>query len=336
MTTDAAFILLPPTREEILAARTRIKGFALRTPLVRLAPQPGEPEIWLKLETLQPIGSFKIRGASNAMGLVPRAELARGVYTASAGNMAQGVAWCAREAGVPCAVVVPDNAPRAKLDAIVRLGAKVVALPFDRWWQVLVERRYEALEGHFVHPVSDPAVLAGNATIGLEILEDLPAVASVLVPYGGGGLSCGIASGLRASGSAAPVFACEVETAAPLVAALTTGVPGTIEYQPSFVDGIGGRSMLKEMWPLASTLLAGSCVVSLEEIAAAIRTLVGRVRTVAEGAGGASLAAAMAGRAAVGARGAAVPIPEGPIVCVISGGNLDPAKLAIILEGRVP
>jgi len=335
MSPTTPFVLHAPTREEILAARDRIAGVAVRTPLLRLASEAGEPEIWLKLETLQPIGSFKIRGAASALGLVPRAELARGVYTASAGNMAQGVAWCARAASVPCAVVVPDTAPRAKLDAIERLGARIVPVPFERWWQVLVERRYDQLDGFLVHPVSDPAVIAGNATIGLEILEDLPQVASVFVPYGGG-LSCGIASALRASGSAAVTFACEVETAAPLVAALSAGAPGAIEYQPSFVDGIGGRGILAEMWPLASALLAGSCVVSLEEIAAAIRVLVARARTVAEGAGAASLAAALAGRPAVGMNGASVPRPGGPIVCVISGGNLDPSKLATILEGRVP
>ena len=336
MTPTTPLVLHPPTLEEILAARERIAGFAVRTPLIRLAPEAGEPETWLKLETLQPIGSFKIRGAASALGLVPREELARGVYTASAGNMAQGVAWCARAASVPCAVVVPDTAPRAKLDAIVKLGAQLVPVPFERWWQVLVDRRYDGLDGYFVHPVSDPAVIAGNATIGLEILEDLPGVAGVFVPYGGGGLSSGIASALRASGSKAKTIACEVETAAPLAPAFARGAPGASEYRPSFVDGIGSRSLLGEMWPLVSTLLAGSCVVSLAEIAAAIRVLVARARTVAEGAGAAALAAALAGRPAVGMNGASVPRPDGPIVCVISGGNLDPAKLATILEGHVP
>ena len=325
-----------PTLAAIHAARARIAGRAVRTPLLRLPRLEGEPEVWLKLENLQPIGSFKIRGAASALGLLSRETLALGVYTASAGNMAQGVAWCAREAGVPCAVVVPDSAPRAKLDAVERLGARIVPVPFEAWWRVLVERRYEGLEGHFVHPVSDDAVLAGNATIGLEILEDLPEPAAVLVPYGGGGLSCGIASALRASGSRAPVFACEVETAAPLVASLAAGAPGTIEYRASFVDGIGGRGVLAEMWPLAQALLAGSCVVSLEEVAGAIRTLVARARTVAEGAGAASLAAALARRPASGKAGASVAWPEGPVVCVVSGGNLDPGKLAAVLEGRIP
>lgn len=327
---------VPPVLAEIQAARQRIGGIAVRTPLVRLAAPRGEPEIWLKLETLQPVGSFKIRGAASALGLVSREALSRGVYTASAGNMAQGVAWCAGEIGVSCAVVVPDTAPQAKLAAIAQLGARIVPVPFERWWQVMVERRYAALEGHFVHPVSDAAVIAGNATIGLEILEDLPSVASVFVPFGGGGLSCGIAAALQASGCAAPVFACEVETAAPLAAAFAAGAPVVIDPRPSFVDGIGGRSVLGEMWPLASSLLAGSCVVRLDEIAAAIRILVTRARTVAEGAGAASLAAALAGRAAAGARGAAVDRPGGPIVCVISGGHLDPAKLVTVLQGQVP
>ncbi len=336
MSAGPPLALEPPSLEQIRAARARVAGVAIRTPLVRLAPRDGEREIWLKLECLQPIGSFKIRGAASALGLAAPAALARGVYTASAGNMAQGVAWCARAAGVPCAVVVPDNAPRAKLDAIERLGARLVPVPYERWWRVLVERRFDGLDGLFVHPVSDPGVIAGNATIGLEILEDLPGAAAVLVPYGGGGLSCGIASALAAAGAAARVFACEVETAAPLAPSLAAGAPLSIEHRPSFVDGIGGRSVLAEMWPLAARLLAGACVVTLEEIAAAIRALVARACVVAEGAGAAPLAAALAGRDARGMGGAAVPLPGGPLVCVISGGNLDPAKLAAVLEGRVP
>jgi threonine dehydratase len=328
--------LSPPSLAEVRAARERIAGFALRTPLLELPAREGERETWLKLENLQPIGSFKIRGAASAIALASRAALARGVYTASAGNMAQGVAWCARALGVPCTVVVPDTAPRAKLDAIEALGGRLVPVPFERWWRVLVERRFEGLDGVFVHPVSDPGVIAGNATIGLEIAEELPGAAVVLVPYGGGGLSCGIASGLRAAGSAARVFACEVETAAPLTASLRAGTPSAIEHRASFVDGIGGRSVLAEMWPLATELLAGACVVTLEEVADAIRTLVQRVRVVAEGAGAASLAAARAGRPATGTLGVRVPLPQGPIVCVVSGGNLDPAKLAVVLEGRTP
>jgi threonine dehydratase len=328
--------LSAPTLGEIRAARERIAGIALRTPLLRLPPEPGEPEIWLKLETLQPIGSFKIRGAASAVGLAPAAALRRGVLTASAGNMAQGVAWCARAAGVPCHVVVPDTAPRAKLDAIERLGGRVAAVPFARWWQVFEERRFDGLDGHFVHPVGDRAVIAGNATIGLEILEDLPEVAAVLVPFGGGGLSCGIAAALGAAGSAARVIACEVATAAPLAASLVAGRPTGIEHRPSFVDGIGGRTILAEMWPLCSSLLAGSSVVTLDDIASAIRALVARVRVVAEGAGAAALAAGLARRDAVGGGGARVSMPDGPCVCVISGGNLDPATLVTILGGATP
>jgi threonine dehydratase len=323
--------------ETIRDAARSVYDAAVRTPLVPLGPfTPGGPEVFLKLETLQPIGSFKIRGAASAMALAPPETLERGVYTASAGNMAQGVAWCARELGVSCTVVVPDSAPRAKLDAVERLGARIIPVPFERWWRVLVERRYEGLDGLFIHPVSDPAVIAGNATIGLEILEDLPDAGAVFVPYGGGGLSCGIASALRAAGSQAPTFACEVETAAPVAPSFRAHAPQDIQYQPSFVDGIGSRGVLAEMWPLASSLLAGSVVVTLAEIAEAIRILVARARTVAEGAGASSLAAARAVRPAVGPGGAAVPLPPGPRVAVVSGGNLDAVKLAKILEGAIP
>ncbi len=311
--------------DEIEDARRRLRGIALRTPLVRLALPGGQLAVGLKLETLQPIGSFKIRGAGAAMTAASPEVLARGVYTASAGNMAQGVAWCARELRVPCTVIVPGHAPDTKVAAVERLGATVIRVPFDRWWQVLVEHAYPGLEGLFVHPVSDPAVITGNATVALEILEDVPDVDTVLVPYGGGGLSCGIAMGLRAKGSAARVIACEVETAAPLAASLHAGHAVQIEYRPSFVDGIGGRSVLAEMWPLASTLLSGSIVSSVEQIAGAVRLLAERAHIVAEGAGAASVAAAMSGR-----------VTGRSIVCVVSGANIDMAKLAAILAGGVP
>jgi threonine dehydratase len=326
----------PPDLRALRAASARAAVHALRTPLVRLAPWPGEREVWLKLETLQPIGSFKIRGAASALGLVPREQLERGVFTASAGNMAQGVAWVARAHGIPCTVLAPDSAPAAKLDAIVRLGARVLPLPFARWWQVLEEHRYPGLDGVFVHPVSDEAVIAGNAGIGLEILEDLPGAAAVLVPFGGGGLSCGIAAALRASGSAMPVFACEVETAAPLAASFAAGAPQAITREPSFVDGIGASAVLADMWPLARAWLAGTCVAPLAGIADAIRALATRARVVAEGAGASSVAVAFGCRRAIAADASSVDLPEGPLVCVVSGGNIDAAKLSELLAGRMP
>jgi threonine dehydratase len=317
----------PPTVDAIREAAVRVRGFAARTPLVRLRTDASDAEIWLKLENLQPIGSFKLRGATNAMRLLTRERLARGVYTASAGNMAQGVAWGARLLGVPCDVVVPEHAPQTKLAAIERLGARVTKVPFDRWWQVLIEHRYEPLADRaFIHPVSDPAVIAGNGTIGLEILEDLPDVDTIVVPYGGGGLSSGIAAAARSLKPQVRVYAAEVETAAPLAASLAAGAPREApQYTPSFVDGIGSRSVLAEMWPLAGALLAGSLVSSLAEVAGAVRLLAERNRVIAEGAGAAAVAGVVAGRAG-----------RGRIVCVVSGGNIDLAKLAVILEGGVP
>src|SRR5262245_7309502 len=273
------------TLEDIRAARQRIAGSILRTPLVRLNVDNANGEIHLKLENLQAIGSFKLRGAGSAIGLASRDRLAQGVYTASAGNMAQGVAWHGRRLGIACTVVVPDHAPQTKLAAIERLGARYIKVPFDDWWQVIVTHRYPGLEGLFVHPVSDPAVMAGNGTIGLEILEDLPDVDAILVPYGGGGLSCGIATAVRALKTDVKVFACEVETSAAFAAALAAGKPTKIEYRASFVDGIGSSAVLEEMWPLAKELLDGSLVSSLAEVAEAVRLLAERNRVIAEGAG---------------------------------------------------
>ncbi|MYG81973.1 MAG: pyridoxal-phosphate dependent enzyme [Gemmatimonadetes bacterium] len=299
----------------------------MRSPLLRLDAGDAPTELWLKLECLQPIGSFKVRGAANAMAVADAALLEEGVYTGSAGNMAQGVALAAQRMGVPCRVVVPDTAPRAKLEAIARLGATAVPLPREEWWSVLCDHGHPREDGYFVHPVSNPAVIAGNGTIGVEIAEELPDVKAVVVSYGGGGLSCGIAAALRALAPGVPVFAAEVETGAPFAAALEAGVPVEVQHRPSFVDGIGSTGVLEEMWPQAHSLLAGSVVVSIEEVCEAIRVLAGGAHIVAEGAGSAAVAAALRGLPG---------IEEGPVVAVVSGGNIDPQVFRSIMEGRIP
>lgn len=324
--------------EEIGGARGRVAGSAIRTPLVRLdVPLAGDAvEIWLKLECLQPIGSFKIRGAANAIALADPAALERGVYTASAGNMAQGVAFAARRLGIPCRVIVPDTAPRAKLDAIEALGGVLVRLPFDQWWRTIREHGHPGESGFFVHPVSDPAVIAGNGTVGLEILEDLPDVDAIVVPYGGGGLSVGVASAIRARSPAVRVYASEVETAAPFAASLEAGRAVSVDRTPTFVDGIGGASVLDEMWPLAEALLDGSLVMSVVEICDAIRMLAARAHVIAEGAGASAVAAALdlATRTATSEEeGSARPAR---IVAVVSGGNIDTPVLRAILSGENP
>lgn len=304
----------------MVAARGRLAKLVQPTPLI---PLEGVDGIHLKLETMQPIRSFKVRGATNALAMLSQEELAAGVYTASAGNMAQGLAWAAQQRGVPCIVVVPDGAPRTKLDAVRRLDARIVSLPYAEWWNVLATHRYAPLEpARFIHPVSDVGVMAGNGTIGLEILEDLPDVEEILVPFGGGGLSGGIAAAVRAEKPDVAVYGCEVETAAPLRAAFAAGKPVETPRTQTFVDGIGGPIVLTEMWPVASRLLAGSLVVSLGEVEAAIRLLAERAAVVAEGAGASSVAAGLKRLR-----------PHGRMVCVISGGNIDASVLSRILAG---
>lgn len=316
--------IAPITLAQFQAARERITGTAVRTPLVRLRVD-APCEIYLKLETLQPIGSFKLRGALNAMRALTPQQLAEGVYTPSAGNMAQGVAWAARELGVPCRVIAPDHAPRTKIEAIERLGASVRLIPFADWWRAILEHEVPGEHGAFIHPGADPDVIAGNGTVGLEILEDLPDADAIIVPYGSGGFACAVACAAHAIRPGLPVYAAELEGRAPFAASLKAGRPVSIDYTASFVDGIGGKSVLEEMWPLASTALAGSLTASLRQVADAIRVLVERARVVAEGAGAASVAAALAHD--TGAR---------RVVCVISGGNIDTTKLATILAGDIP
>jgi threonine dehydratase len=310
---------------EIERARERITDLALRTPLVKLAVEDAPCEIYLKLENLQPIGSFKIRGAGNAVRSAADGAWGGGLVTASAGNMAQGVAWMARELGVPATIAVPEHAPEAKLIAIERLGGTVLKLPYDDWWQAIVTSRVDGVAGMFVHPVQDEMVMAGNGTIGLEIVEDLPDPDAVVIPCGGGGLAVGIGSAVRALRPETKIYTAEPATGAALSAALDAGEPVSVDYSASFVDGSGSRRVLDTMWPRLEPLIDGAFPVPIEDAAAAVRTLASRARVVAEGAGALALAAALAGRAG-----------SGKVVCVVSGGNINPETLAKILAGGLP
>lgn len=310
---------------QIRSAKQRIKNSVVRTPLVRFNNYEIQAEIFLKLENLQPVGSFKLRGASNAMALMEDGELAQGVWTVSAGNMAQGLAWCARQRQISCTVIVPEHAPEAKLSNIKRLGANYVKVPFPEFEEAFVTRSHRAGKGKLIHPFADPAVMAGNATIGLEILEDMPDVDTIVVAYAGGGLSCGIASAIKTLKPEVRIYAAEVESGAPLAPSLAVGHPVIVDYTPSFVDGIGGSVVFDAMFPLAQSLLDGSLVVPVDEIASATKLLAERNNIIAEGAGATSVAAAISGRAG-----------NGKIACVVSGGNIDLVKLAAILQGKVP
>lgn len=313
-----------PSAADVAAARANIAGIARRTPLWRLDVDLPHTRIWLKLENLQPLGSFKIRAALNAIKTADPQALKAGVLAPSAGNFGLGLAVAARTLGVPVTIVAPDSAAHAKTHALEAQGAAVIRVPFPDWWRVLTTRRFDGAEGVFFHPVAESAVIAGSATIGAEILEDLPDPAAIVIPYGGGGLTSGIGSVMRRLRPDTRVLAVESEAGAPAAAALNAGRPITVDYRSSFVDGIGSTSVLDEMWPLARQNLDGAIVVSLDEIKDAIRLLVMKHRVIAEGAGAAAVAAALAGHAGTG-----------DIVCVVSGGNLDAGKLAAILKGEV-
>lgn len=320
-----AVLLGVPTREALEAAAERIADAVEPTPLVRLeADHPGA-DLYLKLETEHPIGSFKLRGALNALRSTDDPKRLEGVWTASAGNMAQGVAWAAHQAALRATVVMPESAPRVKRDGARRLGARVVEVSWEEWWRILEEQRYSGLEGLFVHPVSEPAVIEGNGTIGLELEAKLDRIDAVLVPFGGGGLISGVAAALIPERPEVRCLACEVATAAPLSTALAVGEPRPVDRRASFVDGIGGRTVLREMWPLVRQLVHGTRVVSLEAVAAAMRLLWERHQLVVEGAGAVPVAAALGD-----------PTLEGNVVLIVSGGNVDPAVHQAVLRGDLP
>lgn len=294
---------------------------ALRTPLVALPTEPGQPEIYLKLETLQPIGSFKIRGAYNAVRRLTPEQLAKGVWTVSAGNAAQGVALAARRRRAACSVLVMDTAPDTKLTAIERLGAAIVKAPYEECWRTVEEHRSNRMQGHFVHPFDDDLFISGNGTIGLEIVEDLPDVDAVIAPIGGGGLLAGVACALRALRPEAVVYAAEPETAAPLATSFKAGRASYFDgWQASFVDGAGGRSVLESMWPLLQRWVAESVVVRLDSVAQAMKLVADRVHVIAEGAAACAVAAAVS--PVMAERG------HRKVVAIVSGGNIDLSRFA--------
>ena len=312
--------------QDIDEARKRLKGLVLRTPLVPLNLEDTPADIYLKLENLQPTGSFKVRGAGNAIELLSTEQRAKGVYTCSGGNMAQALAWHAHRYRIPCTAIVPDTAAETKLAGIRRYGADIIQVPFEEVWKVATDHLYPPLKDRvFVHPFSNEHMIAGNGTIGLEILEDLPGVDSVIVPFGGGGLFAGIAIAVKSRKPQVNMYGCEPDTACAFAASLAAGSPKHVERIPSFLEGTGESDVLPEIWDLVRPLAAGSMVVSLKEVASAVRVLFERHRVVAEGSGASSLAAALMGRTC-----------KGPVVCVMSGGNIDPSTLKEILDGGVP
>jgi threonine dehydratase len=307
---------MPITAARARDARAAIAPVALRTPLVPLNAETAA-NVFLKLENLQPIGSFKIRGAANVMSRTPRERLDRGVLTASAGNMAQGVAYCARRLGIPATVVSPDTAPQTKIRAVERLGGRVILAPFADWWGAFETRSYPGIDATFVHAFDDLDVMAGNGTIALELLEDLPDLDAVVIPWGGGGLSCGIAAVLRELAPHVKIYAAEIETAAPLAPSLAAGEPRTADYRPTFVDGIGSRMVFPNMFEHARKLLDGSIVVTLDEAAQAMKLVAERNRVIVEGAAACAVAAALSRRAG-----------DGRVVAIVSGGNIDLSKFS--------
>ncbi len=314
------YIAMPITSAQAQEARRNISSVALHTPLVRCNAETS-PNLYLKLENLQPIGSFKIRGAANVMARTPHERLARGVLTASAGNMAQGVAFCAQRIGVCATIIAPDTAPATKIRAVERMGGRVIKVPFADWWRTFETRSYPGIDATFIHAFDDPDVMAGNGTIALELLENLPDLDAVVIPWGGGGLSCGIAGVLRELAPHVRIYAAEIETAAPLAASLAAGEPRPVEYQPSFVDGIGSKMVFPGMFESARKLLDGSLVVTLREAAQAMKLVAERNRIIIEGAAACAVAAALSGRAG-----------PGKIVAIVSGGNIDLDKFGQLVN----
>lgn len=317
--------LKPIPIDEVYAARERISGAIPRSPLVRLNADNLPAEIYLKLENLQPLGSFKVRGAINVLKKVTKNQLSQGISTASSGNLGLALAWYAQQMGIPCTVVVQDTISEAKLSPLREAGGTVVKLPFEEWFEIVSASKIENLPGYFIHPVFNTDIWEGHGTIALEILEDLPDIDTVIVPYGGGGLCCGVSSVIRALKPDTKIFVSEVETAAPVAAALAAGEPKQIVKKPAPIHCVGAPRVLSPMWPLVSRFLDGSIVVTITKVAKALRMLAEKNHVIAEGSGALPVAAALTGKAV-----------SGKVVCVVTGGNIDFGKLVKILSCEIP
>ena len=315
--------MIPPVRPIELgdieeAARENIAGTVLRTPLVRIELGGGAPEVWLKLENLQPTNAYKIRGATNAVARLSDEERARGVWTISAGNAGQGVAYAARKAGIACSVVAIETAPQTKLDRMRALGATIVPVSYEQAWRAAEAHAFEGVAGTFIHPFDNHDFIAGHGTMGLEIVEQLPEVRTVITAIGGGGLISGVGSAVKALRPEVRIMGAEPETAAPYAYSLAQGGPSKFPgWQASFVDGAGGQSVTERMWQRMQPIVDGAVTVTLDQTREAMRLIAEKTRTISEGAGGLALAAALTGEAG-----------DGPIVCVVSGGNIDLKKFA--------
>jgi threonine dehydratase len=314
--------MIPPTRpiqlSDIEAARKNVEGTVLRTPLVKLELGSDAPEIWLKLENLQPTNAYKIRGATNAVAKLSDEDRARGVWTISAGNAGQGVAYAARKAGISCSVVAIETAPQTKLERMRALGATIVPVSYEQAWKAAEAHAFDGLEGTFIHPFDNHDFIAGHGTMGLEIVEQLPELRTVITAIGGGGLITGVGSAVKTLRPEVKLFGAEPETAAPYAYSLARGEPGKFpDWQASFVDGAGGQSVTERMWQRMQPIVDGAITVTLDQTREAMRLIAEKTRTISEGAGGLALAAALTGKAG-----------KGPIVCVVSGGNIDLTKFA--------
>src|ERR1700722_5213618 len=318
-------VVQPVAMAQIEAARARLEGLSAVSPLVACGAAPAGKTVLLKLENLQSVGSFKIRPIGNAVLARDRGRLSSGIYTTSTGNSALGVAFMARRLGIAATAVVPTNAPEAKLEKLRRLGTRIEMRPTEEWWQAIKTGVLDGQEGVYIDAVRDPASLAGDGTIGLEILQQSPDIEAILIPFGGGGLACGIACAVRVLKPDVKIIACELASAHPLEAAFAAGAPAETPHAPGFVSGVGFGTVLPEMWPLARSLIDQVITVSLTEVADAIKVMVEHNRGVAEGAGAVSVAAALSGR-----------YTESTVCAVVSGGNLDSSALATILGGNVP
>jgi threonine dehydratase len=315
-----------PSLDDARAAAERIREVAVRTPLVPLRSYSGaRPEILLKPETLQPVTSFKIRGAYNWASSLTDAQRARGLSTVSAGNTAQAVAYAARLVGASARSRLPDTTPRAKIDAIEAYGMEPVFMPGDELFDWMLSAGWEGEPYTFLHPWVEPLMVAGSATVGLEIFDELPDVDTVFISVGGGGLICGVGSALKALNPGIRVVAVQPEACAPIRACLAAGQPVWVDPEPTLCDGLGVPLVTDEMWPLLRSVVDETVEISEEQVEDAIRRLALDNKLVVEGAGAASLAAALA-----------TPIEQrGRSVCVLSGGSIDGDTFAAIVGGAV-
>lgn len=314
----------PPSLDDIRIAEERLKGIIVRTPLLQLDSPKETGDILIKPEVLQPTGSFKIRGVYNWVASLTPNECKKGFSTFSAGNTARSLGYVAQIYGVSCRSILPEYAPANKVEALRNLGVETLLVSFDEMIKWVFAEGWKRESYAFLHPWTEPKMIAGHGTIGLEIIEDLPDVQTVFVPVGGGALIAGVGGAIKELKPSVRIVGVQTRSYPSLQASFQAGKPVWIDPKPTICDGVAVPFVADQMYPLLRKIVDDVVTVPEEKVKAAIKQLMLKNKLIVEGAGALSIAAALEMPAE----------KQGKTICLVTGGSIGPEALSTIISGK--